>query len=57
MDKRLHPDPIKQATEVFYSHKRDNVPHEPLTFNNNKIQSAPAQKHLGLTLDFKLNFN
>ena len=57
MDKRLHPDPTKQATEVFYSHKCDNVPHEPLTFNNNKIKSAPAQKHLGLTLDFKLNFN
>ena len=57
MDKRLHPDPTKQATEVFYPHKRDSVPHEPLTFKNNKIQSAPAQKHLGLTLDFKLNFN
>ena len=57
MDKRLHPDPTKQATEVFYPHKRDSVPHEPLTFKNNKIQSASAQKHLGLTLDFKLNFN
>ena len=40
-----------------FSHKRDKVPHEPLTFNNNKIQSAPVQKHLGLILDSKLDFN
>ena len=53
----FNPDPTKQATEVCFSHKRDNVPHEPLTFNNNKIQSAPAQKHLGLILDSKLDFN
>ena len=50
-------DPTKQATEVCFSHKRDNVPLEPLTFNNNKIQSAPAQKHQGLILDSKLDFN
>ena len=50
-------DPAKQATEVCFSHKLDNVSHKPLTFNNNKIQSAPAQKHLGLILDAKLVFN
>ena len=55
--KNFNPDPTKQATEVCFSHKRGNVPHEPLTFNNNKIQSAPAQKHLGLILDSKLDFN
>ena len=48
----FNPDPTKQATEVCFSHKPDNVAHEPLTFNNNKIQSAPTQKHLGLILDF-----
>ena len=53
----FNPDPTKQATEVCFSHKRDNVPHEPLTFNNNKIQSIPAQKHLGFILDSKLDFN
>ena len=37
-------DPTKQATEVCFSHKRDHVPHELLTFRNNKMQSAPAQK-------------
>ena len=51
------PDPTKQTTKVCFSHKRDNVSHEPLTFNNNKIQSAPAQKHLVLILDSKFNFN
>ena len=29
--------PTKQAKEVCFSHKCDNVPHEPLTFNNKKI--------------------
>ena len=52
----FHPDPTKQATEVCFSHKHD-ISHEPLTFNNDKIQPAPAQKHLGLILDSKLDFN
>ena len=50
-------EPTKQATEVYFSHKRLNVPHESFTFNNNKIQSEPAQKYLGLILDSKLEFN
>ena len=50
-------DPSKQATEVCFSHKHDNVPHDTLTFNNNKIQSALTQKHLGLILDSKPDFN
>ena len=49
-------DPIKQATEAWFSHKRDNVSHEPLAFDNNKIKSAPAQKYLGLILDSELAF-
>ena len=52
----FNPDPTKQATEVCFSHIRDNVPHKPLTFNNNKIQFAPAQNYLGLILDSKLDF-
>ena len=53
----VNPNPTKQAKEVCFSHKSDNVPYKSLTFNNNKIQSAPAQKHLGLILDSKLDFN
>ena len=54
--KNFNPDPTKQAAEVCFSHKRDNVPHKCLTFNNKKIQSSPAQKHLGLVLDSKFDF-
>ena len=53
----FNPDPTKQAIVVCFSHKHENVPQEPLTFNSNKIQSAPAQKHLGFLLDSKLEFN
>ena len=53
----FNPDPTKQPTEVCFLHKHDNVPHESLTFNNNKIQYAPAQKHRGLILDSELDFN
>ena len=42
-------DPTNVATKVCFSHELDNVPNEPLTFSNHKIQSAPAQKHVTLT--------
>ena len=45
-------DPTKQVTEVCFSHKRDNVLHKPLIFNDNKIQYAPARKTLGAYLRF-----
>ena len=51
----FNPDLTKQATEVCLSHKHDKVLHEPLTFNNNKIQSTTAQKYL--ILNSKLDFN
>ena len=54
--KNFNPDPTKQAAEVRFSHKRDNVPHKHLTFNNKKIQSSPAQRRLGLVLDSKFDF-
>ena len=54
--KNFDPDPTKQATEVCFSHKRDNVPYEPLTFNNNEIQFSAAKEHLGLILDSKRDF-
>ena len=42
-------DPTNQATEVCFSHKLDNVPNQPWTFSNKKIQSGLAQNHLTLT--------
>ena len=53
----FNPNPIKQAIEVCFSHKRDRVVYPPLKFNNHDVQSANCQKHLGLVLDSKLDFN
>ena len=54
----FNPDPVKQAIEVCFLQKRDKVVYPPLQFsNNNDVQSANSQKHLGLVLDSKLDFN
>ena len=39
----------KQANEV--------ISYPPLTFNNNDVEKRPHQKHLGIILDSKLDFN
>ena len=41
----------------MFSQKRDNVSYLSLVFNDNKVQLANSQKHLGLILDSKLDFN
>ena len=46
-----------QALEVLFSQKRDKENYPSLTFNGDKVQSVPCQKHLGLILDSKLDFN
>ena len=52
----FNPDPTKQAQDVIFSRKL-NKPHHPLLkFNNLPVQNASSQKHLGLFLDEKLNF-
>ena len=53
----FNPDPSKQAIEICFSHKRDNVSYPSLVFNDNKVQLANSQKHLGLILDSKLDFD
>ena len=53
----FNPDPNKQATEVVFSHKRNPVNHPTLFFNDSPVAIAPFQKHLGMILDEKLNFN
>ena len=52
----FNPDPIKQAIEACFSNKRDKVVYSSLKFNNNAVQSANSQMHLGLVLDSKLDF-
>ena len=56
---QFNPDPNKEANEVIFSWKTssNNLPHPPIKFNNNDICKQPHQKHLGIVLDSKLNFN
>ena len=53
----FNPDISKQAQEVVFSRKTDKVNHMPLTFNAIPVAQTSHQKHLGLYLDEKLNFN
>ena len=47
----------KQVLEIWFSHIRDNGNYPSLVFNDTKILLATSQKHLGLILYFKLDFN
>ena len=49
-------DPSKQAQEVVFSRKLQKTNHSPVYFNHNFVQQVPSQKHLGMYLDTKLNF-
>ena len=52
----FNPDPSKQAQEVIFSRKHQNISHPSIYFDNNPIESVSSQKHLGMILDTKLNF-
>ena len=53
----FNPDPNMQAIEVCFSNECDQRNYPPLHFNSTDIQVADSQKHLGLVLDSKSNFN
>ena len=53
----INSDPNKQAIEFRFSNKRDKENYPSLQFNITDVQIADSQKHLGLILDSKLNFN
>ena len=53
----FNPDPSKQAHEVIFSRKRKKPFYPDLYFNQSKVVQISSQKHLGLFLDEKLNFN
>ena len=50
------PDPSKQAQEVIFSRKHQRISHPSIYFNNNPIKLVSSQKHLGMILETKLNF-
>ena len=43
--------------EVIFSRKLGSLPHPPLIFNNNDLTKCSHQKHLGIVLNSKLDFN
>ena len=53
----FNPDLIKQAQEVIFSTKIKKLLHPTLLLNNIPSSNSLFQKHLGLTLDIKLNFS
>ena len=52
----FNPDQTKQAEEMIFSQKRNNVFHPPIYFNNIEVKRVEDHKHLGLVLDSKLSF-
>ena len=52
----FNPDISKQAQEITFSKKNKDVSHPPLYFNKNLVVVCSYQKHLGVFLDKKLNF-
>ena len=55
--KIFNPDPNKQATEVLFFRKVNSNDHPKLTFKDNQVQQCSSQKHLGLFLGNKFDFN
>ena len=53
----FNPDLSKQGQEVIFSRKIKKLVHSTLLFNNIPLSNSLFQKHLGLTLDIKLNFS
>ena len=56
---QFNPDPDKQANEVILPRKSNSnsFPYPPAKFNENTTTKCSYQKHLGIVLDSKLNFN
>ena len=56
---QFNPDPNEQANEVIFSQKSNssNLTYPLVKLNNINITRCSHQKHLGIVLDSKLNFN
>ena len=52
----FNPDLTKQVHEVIFSRKSKRLLRPCLSFNDILLKNSISQKHLGLTLDVKLNF-
>ena len=54
---KFNPDPSKQAQEVHFSNRTNKDSILSITFNKSKVETISLQKHLGVILDERLNFN
>ena len=50
-------DSLKQAQEFILSRKRNKSHHPDIIFNSNPVKKSSCQKHLGMFLDSKLDFD
>ena len=50
-------DPGKQAQEFLFSQKTSSKPYPSLNFNDSSVHQVQLQKHLGFSLEPKLNFD
>ena len=53
----FNPDPQKQAVELIFSRKKNEIDHPVVLFNDTPVKKVIEHKHLGIVLDFKLSFN
>ena len=51
------PDMTKELQEAIFSRNISKEVHPNLTLYNSQVRQTESQKHLGLVLDNKLNFN
>ena len=56
MENEFNPDTSKQAQEVLFSRKVKVAAHPHFVFNNSLVHETTTQKHFGMFLDLKLNF-
>ena len=54
---QFNPDKNKQAIQVIFSQKRTKLVHPPIFLNKSEVKINQEQKHLGMILDSRLNFN
>ena len=52
----FNPDSSKHAQEVIFSRKLQKSAYPPLHFNNIIVPQSTTQRHLGMLLDVKLDF-
>ena len=52
----FNPKPTKQAQEVIFTRKLQKKYYTLLYFNDSSVNETYTQKHLGMLLDFRLDF-